>query len=450
MADILHQATKAPKISEGSPNDTAHKALAEIPETTKTTAEIEDRLIAARINMLLHCPFYGNLACRLEFKDATEWCPTAATDGKYFYYNRNFIDALDQEELVFLCGHEVEHCVYDHFGRRGDKQPLLWNIANDYVVNMDLVEGNVGKKIQLVDICFDYKYQRWTSEEVYEDLYKQAEEEGRIIDMSTLDVHLDMDDADDDKGAGGNVPGDDADQEGDANDGKKGPVKYTAEEKRNIKEQFKNATIQAAKAAGAGNLPSGVKRLVDSLIQPQLSWRELLPQEIQSVIKSDYNFNTPSRKGIDQGIWMPGLDREDTIDIAMGIDTSGSMTNDMMIDILSETKGVMDQYSDFRIHLFCFDTEVHNPQVFTEHNMDEFLDYEPAGGGGTDFECCWNYFKEEGIVPKKFVMFTDGYPWDSWGDENYCDTLFIVHGGGYGGKVPQSPFGVTVPYERKQ
>ncbi len=448
MTDILHQATKAPKISEGSPNDTAHKALQDIPETTKTTAEIEDRLIAARINMLLHCPFYGNLACRLEFKDATDWCPTAATDGKYFYYNRNFIDALDQEELVFLCGHEVEHCVYDHFGRRGDKQPLLWNIANDYVVNMDLVEGNVGKKIQLVDICFDYKYQRWTSEEVYDDLYKQAEEEGRIIDMSTLDVHLDMDDSDDDKGAGGNAPGDDADQEGD-NDGKSGPVKYTAEEKRQIKEQFKNATIQAAKAAGAGNLPSGIKRLVDELVNPQLSWRELLPQEIQSVLKSDFTYNTPNRKGMDQGIWMPGLDREQTIDIAIGLDTSGSMTDPMMIDILSEVKGVMDQYTDFKIHLFCFDTEVHNPQEFTAHNMEEFLDYEPAGGGGTDFDCCFDYFKENGIQPKKFVMFTDGYPWDSWGDETYCDTLFIVHGGGYGGRIPTAPFGITVPYERE-
>ena len=251
-------------------------------------------------------------------------------------------------------------------------------------------------------------------------------------------------DSQDDKGSGGNPTGEDG--EGGDKPGK-GPEKYTAEEKRAIKEQFKNATIQAAKAAGAGNLPSGVKRLIDSLVAPQLSWRELLPQEIQSVIKSDYNFNTPSRKGIDQGIWMPGLDRETTIDIALGIDTSGSMTDTMMRDILSETKGVMDQYSDFRIHLFCFDTEVHNPQVFTMHNMEEFLEYEPAGGGGTDFECCFNWFKEEGIVPKKFVMFTDGYPWDSWGDENYCDTLFIVHGGGYGGKVPQSPFGTTVPYE---
>ena len=195
--------------------DRVAKPITEIPETTLTNQQIEDRLIKARIEMLMSAPFFGNLATRLKLKDATEWCPTAATDGKYFYYNRNFIDALDQEELVFLCGHEVEHCVYDHFGRRGDKNPLLWNIANDYVVNMDLVEGNVGKKIALVDICFDWKYQRWTSEEVYADLFKQAEEEGRVIDMSTLDVHLDMDDGDDDAGSGpeGNQDGEGDEEE---------------------------------------------------------------------------------------------------------------------------------------------------------------------------------------------------------------------------------------------
>jgi predicted metal-dependent peptidase len=81
--------------------------------------------------------------------------------------------------------------------------------------------------------------------------------------------------------------------------------------------------------------------------------------------------------------------------------------------------------------------------------MGDFMEYELAGGGGTEFDCCFDYMKEEGIQPKKFVMFTDGYPWGSWGDETYCDTLFIVHGGGYGGKTPESPFGITVPYERK-
>ena len=81
--------------------------------------------------------------------------------------------------------------------------------------------------------------------------------------------------------------------------------------------------------------------------------------------------------------------------------------------------------------------------------MEEFMDYEIMGGGGTEFDCVFDYMKEEGIVPKKHIMFTDGYPWGSWGDENYCDTLFIVHGSGYGGKTPVAPFGITVPYTRE-
>jgi predicted metal-dependent peptidase len=81
-------------------------------------------------------------------------------------------------------------------------------------------------------------------------------------------------------------------------------------------------------------------------------------------------------------------------------------------------------------------------------DMDEFMDYELGGGGGTDFDCCFDYMKEEGIQPKKFIMFTDGYPWNSWGDESYCDTLFVVHGE-HGDRSPIAPFGITVPYTRK-
>ena len=47
------------------------------PETKKTSAEIEDRLIRARVKLLISQPFFGNLATRLKFVDATDWCPTA-------------------------------------------------------------------------------------------------------------------------------------------------------------------------------------------------------------------------------------------------------------------------------------------------------------------------------------------------------------------------------------
>ena len=82
-------------------------------------------------------------------------------------------------------------------------------------------------------------------------------------------------------------------------------------------------------------------------------------------------------------------------------------------------------------------------QVFTDDNIDAIDEYEIHGGGGTDFDCVFNYLKEEAIDPKRLVMFTDGYPYDSWGDPNYCDTVFIIHGD----KNPNPPFGTWAIYE---
>jgi len=443
MTDILDKTPKA----KGNASDRSSKTLVDIPETTLSDDEILDKLIKARIEMLMSAPFFGNLATRLILKDATEWCPTAATDGKYFYYNKHFVGALSDEETVFLMGHEVLHCVYDHMDvtRRGDRHPVLWNIANDYVINADLIDARVGEEIKIVQICHDWKYRGKISEEIYDDLFQQMEENGQILEipMDTLDVHLDREEGDDqspDSTTKGNTEGDE--------EGKDGPAQYTAEEKEQIKQEFQNATMQAAKAAGAGNLPGGVKRLLDKFLNPQLDWRQLLAMQIQSVMRSDYTMQTPSRKGRDEGYYFPGLDRETTIDIFVSMDMSGSIFDDMARDFLGEVKGVMDQYTDFKIHLVCFDTEVYNPQVFDQGNMGEFMEYELAGGGGTDFDCVFDYMKENGITPKKHVMFTDGYPYGSWGDENYCDTLFIVHGG-YGDRTPEAPFGITIPYTRK-
>ena len=443
MTDILDKTPKA----KGNASDRSSKTLVDIPETTLSDEEILDKLIKARIEMLMSAPFFGNLATRLILKDATEWCPTAATDGKYFYYNKHFVGALSDEETVFLMGHEVLHCVYDHMDvtRRGDRHPVLWNIANDYVINADLIDARVGEEIKIVQICHDWKYRGKISEEIYDDLFQQMEENGQIMEipMDTLDVHLDREEGDDespDSTTKGNTEGDE--------EGKDGPAQYTAEEKEQIKQEFQNATMQAAKAAGAGNLPGGVKRLLDKFLNPQLDWRQLLAMQIQSVMRSDYTMQTPSRKGRDEGYYFPGLDRETTIDIFVSMDMSGSIFDDMARDFLGEVKGVMDQYTDFKIHLVCFDTEVYNPQVFDQGNMGEFMEYELAGGGGTDFDCVFDYMKENGITPKKHVMFTDGYPYGSWGAEHYCDTLFIVHGG-YGDRTPEAPFGITIPYTRK-
>jgi predicted metal-dependent peptidase len=88
----------------------------------------------------------------------------------------------------------------------------------------------------------------------------------------------------------------------------------------------------------------------------------------------------------------------------------------------------MEQFNSYRIHVFTFDTEVYNPQQFDSENLEDITNYDPMGGGGTDFTAIFNYLKEEEIEPKRLVVFTDGYPFGSWGDENYTDTVWILHG----------------------
>ena len=95
------------------------------PTDSKVDRDARDRLTVARVGLLLRASFFGNLATRLKLTNADEWCGTAATDGRNFYYNSRFVMMLKPRELEFLFGHEVLHCVYDHFGRRGDRDPQL-------------------------------------------------------------------------------------------------------------------------------------------------------------------------------------------------------------------------------------------------------------------------------------------------------------------------------------
>ena len=132
------------------------------PTDPAVDRDARERLVTARVGMLLRASFFGNLATRLTLTNADEWGPTAATDGRRFYYNSRFVMMLKPKELEFLFGHEVLHCVYDHFGRRGDRDPRLWNCANDFCVNSDLKKHKVGEFITTVPFLYDYKYDGWS------------------------------------------------------------------------------------------------------------------------------------------------------------------------------------------------------------------------------------------------------------------------------------------------
>ena len=399
---------------------------------------IIDKLTTARVGLLLKAPFFGNMATRMQLIEADEWCPTAATNGRNFYYNTKFVQKLSVKKLEFLFGHEICHCVFDHFGRVGSRDRQLSNIAQDYAVNQILVDERIGEKITEVKICYDAKYRGMAWEEIYDQLYEKAEKISmpdllkQLGDL--LDEHINED------GSGPGKEGKDGDK-----DGKGGIPGMTKEEAQQIRDEIKEAMIQSAAAAGAGKTPAGIQRLIKDMTEPKISWRDLVRQEIQSIIRNDYTFSRPSRKGQMSGAILPGMKEATTIDVGISIDMSGSIGEEDATVFLSEVKGIMDQYEDFKINLWCFDTAIYNHKEISQDNSHDLEEYEPQGGGGTDFEVNWEFMKDNGIAPKKFIMFTDGYPCGSWGDEDYCDTIFIVKGN----TEAEAPFGQTVIYERE-
>ena len=410
--------------------------------------KIIDKLVTARIALLLKHPFFGNLATRLKIVNADDWIPTAATDGRHFFYNTKFINSLNAKETEFLFGHEVLHNVFEHMMLRiGDRDPELWNIACDYAVNQILVDYRIGempkgKKGENKGFQDD-KYKDWASEKIYDDLYKQVKKNKINLKKlgELLDEHVDWGKLQQQPGQG---QGKDKNKEGQGQ-GTTGKPVYTKEELKKIKDEIKEAMMSAAQSTGAGNLPGSITRLIADLTEPKLNWREIIQQQILSTMKSDYTFMKPSRRSWHMDAVLPGMINTDTIDICLAIDASGSISNEQCKEFLGEVKGIMEQYKDYHIHLWSFDTNVFNPKIFTPDNADEIDEYALGSGGGTDFMCNWDFMKKEGIEPKKFIMFTDGWPFDSWGDKDYCDTIFLINN--IMERNIEAPFGMTVHYE---
>jgi predicted metal-dependent peptidase len=413
----------------------AEKSKVKTVTDLKVDASAKEKLITARIGLLLRAPFFGNLATRMNLINADEWCPTAATDGRRFYYNSEFVNNLPLKQLEFLVGHEVLHAVYDHMGRRGNRDPKLWNIADDYCVNWDLVEQRVGDKIPVA--LYDSKYKGMSAEEVYDDLYENADKINIDELMKRLlDEHLD--------GEGEGEEGD-GDGDGDGDKPGNGRPRLSEQEKKEIRDEIKEAVLASASASGAGNLPGGVKRMIKDLTEPVMNWRELLQQQIESTVKSDFTWARPSRRSWHMDAVMPGMKPGEQIDVVIGIDTSGSITDNDLKVFLSEIQGIMESYDEYKITVMGWDTEVHNVATFTSDNLEDIASFEPGGGGGTDPHCVWNYLIENQIEPKKLIMFTDFcfFGWSPDEVEQYCDTVWIIKGN----KSAEPEFGIYAHYE---
>ena len=396
------------------------------PKVLPDQKTIEEKLTTARIGLLIKQPFFGSMATRLKLVRDDDM-PTAATDGRNFFYNLEFIAGLNVKQTEFLFGHEVLHNVFEHHIRlqfpdgvdvktTKSRHHMAWNIACDYVINNILIESNIGERIEKA--LYDEKYKGMCSEEVYDILMKNCSDQDlESLAEMLLDEHMN---GLEDKGKG-----------------------LSDEEKKQIKNEIRESLLSSVQTAG-GNIPSGVDRYVKHFTQPKLSWKEILRQNIESTIKNDYTFYRPARKGLVNGIVLPSMKKDECIDICVAIDTSGSISDSDLKIFLSEIKGIMNQYDEYQIRVWSFDTKVHNDVVFRSDEGADITEYKAKGGGGTLYDCNFEYMKQNDITPKVFIMFTDMMPCGSWGDPNYCDEVIFI---AYKARNVVAPYGITIPMD---
>ncbi len=327
----------------------------------------------------------------------------------------------------------------------------------DYTINYAIVREKIGQMPE--EGLYDEKYtDEMTADEIYELLKKNS-----VTIKLPLDDHLELGNDDEDrkkqtqkgKSKDGDQGGDGEPEEGDGEGngeevsvtvvGKDGPPKLTEEDLQKIRNELKAAIIQTAQQVGAGSVPLGVRRMIQELTEPKLDWRTLLDAHVRSAMKDDYTYQRLSRRTWGIKAILPAQNFMDRVEVFCAIDASGSTTQEMVTDFLSETMGICTSFRDYRVDILCFDTECYNHVVITPENVDDIYNYEIKGNGGTLFECVYEYMKANGIEPHRLIFLTDGLPNSGWGDPDYADTLFIIHSNPH----ITAPFGISCAYEPK-
>jgi predicted metal-dependent peptidase len=397
---------------------------------------------ATVMRLLIDKPFFGFIVSKMDFiEDKDSYVgpiPTAATDGRNIFYNAEFFNNMAHKERIFVIAHEIMHCVLDSMGRKGGRDMQYWNMATDYAINDLLILDKVGEMPKLG--LHDTKYRGMTAEVIYEDLVKN-----QASKKDTLDVHLDPDQMQKGEQEGKGASGKDGGKQPQPGDGPgkgKAPTKKEMEQIRKEFEKLKIEAYQRAKMAGT-NL-GGIEQMVGELLTPKINWKQLLNTSIQSIFKSDMTWMRPNRRNPMKSMILPSMDFEKTVDVCVSIDTSGSISDEQRITFLSEISGILNYYSSFKLKIWCFDTACHNLKQYDQYNINDLKNYQPAGGGGTDIGCNFDFMKEQGIKPAQFICLTDGYNCSpSWGPESYCPTTWIIHSN----PNPQVPFGRHAIYE---
>ena len=375
------------------------------PDAAATDRTLSASLLRLRVNQ----PFFGVLALFARY-EVTRTVPTAATDGRTIFVNPDFWSPLSPVEQDGLLLHELLHAALGHVWRRGVRDPQVWNIAADIVINGMILENPQAALPR--GGMRDLRLEKFGSEEVYELLQRDF---SKLPPLTMADL---------------------IDAPGDSQDGETGldTMRRTA-----LAGHWHHAMEQAATIARqqGGDVPASLRREIDALDPARLDWRAVLWRYL---VHTPCDFSGWDRRHIGRGLYLEELEGE-TVRVFVCVDTSGSVDDGQMRGFLSEVAGVLRSYPHLEAELWFADAKAHGP--FPLRPGDPLP--VPVGGGGTDFRpffvAAVESVRQRSSAVALAIYLTDGH--GSFPENPPAlDTLWVVTAGGLA--LEAFPFGEAV------
>ncbi|RIH83256.1 DUF2201 family putative metallopeptidase [Calidithermus roseus] len=356
---------------------------------------LEQRFSAALLRIRSRSPFFATLALFARFRPSRE-VVTAATDGRDVYYNPAFMSRLPEREFEGVLLHEVLHAAHLHVTRRSLRNPQLWNIAADIVVNgilrdhgFELPQGAL----------FDSALERYSVEEVYALLLKHSQK----YELPGLDLL---------EAAPADVGEDERESYGQPGNPRRSRARGLGDDsmsearKNRLEAHWARANQQAATLARGlhkGDAPAGLERLLAAASPPRLDWRAVLWRFLTA---TPTDFEGFDRRYIGRGLYLDALQGH-KLRLYLAVDTSGSVDDAQVRAFLAEVQGILRAYPQLECWLYYADAAVYGPYVLGPGDPIPT----PRGGGGTDFRPFFQAVREahEDYLGGVCVYLTDGY-----------------------------------------
>jgi predicted metal-dependent peptidase len=317
------------------------------------TVNAQSKITAAKTALVLDQPFFGSLVLSLNMR-ADDTCESAWVNGRELGYNPDFVESLTHDQLTALLAHGIMHCACGHPWRREGRNAQGWNASCDMAINSELRESG----FTLPDGAL-YPSEAGKSAEWY---YARQDENGN--GQGT--------------GNGPSTP----DPLGEVRDAPTGPD--ADGEPAPTEQEWKQKTAHAAQMAKmAGKMPGSMARKIAEALKPKIDIRSLLLRFFSERSNGDYSWSRPNSRYLSQGLYLPALESKALGEVAIMVDTSGSVDETSLAYARSIVESVIEECSPSAVNVYYFDSKVASIDHF---ERGESLTWKPQGGGGTDFE----------------------------------------------------------------